>query len=84
VVESGGLENRYTGNCIGSSNLPLSAKFHFLDFGRNFEQGIPRPCGAPHYILRGFSTDFLNQKQAFAPEFGSSYQSFFRKSRLCS
>ena|GEM_PF-2963005 len=26
VVEWGGLENRYTGNCIGGSNPSLSAK----------------------------------------------------------
>jgi hypothetical protein len=26
VVESTALEMRHTGNCIGSSNLPLSAK----------------------------------------------------------
>lgn len=34
------------------------ANYHFLDFGRNFGQGMPRPCGARHYILRGFSKDF--------------------------
>ncbi|MFH1407997.1 MAG: hypothetical protein ABIG91_03100, partial [Patescibacteria group bacterium] len=35
-----------------------TANFHFLDFGRNFGQVLPRPCGARHYILRGFSKHF--------------------------
>jgi len=35
-----------------------TANHHFLNFGRNFGQGLPRPCGARHCISKGFSKDF--------------------------
>jgi len=49
-----------TGELKGSvgSNPTPSASYHFLDFGRNFGQGMPRPCGARYHILKGFSKDF--------------------------
>ena len=40
------------------SNPSLSANLHFLDFGWNSGQVLPRPYGARHYILRVISKDF--------------------------